>query len=298
MKNTSIKNSFYFLFCIILNLNLFSPKNASYSFVPYFYEPNKKILINTSIGIGQTASKYIQYGQPKEAKNLAKLALSLNPNEANLWVILSTAQLNSNLLSDSLVSIKNAEKINSKSPIVWFTKASIEMQIGDIESAIKSIKENIKLEKNNSNSYFLLGNAKLMQKKYSNSLEAFKKATDINPKFWQAINNQGLVYYELGFKKKAIKTWREVILIKSDPEPMLALAIALYALEPSNNEAIRLAKEALSQNPNYFFQEFQKEQLWGEKLQTAGEELFKNPKLKSVINTASANSNFSNEKEQ
>ena len=137
-----------------------------------------------------------------------------------------------------------------------------------------------------------------IQKKYSNSLEAFKKATDINPKFWQAINNQALVYYELGFKKKAIKTWREVILLKSDPEPKLALAIALYALEPNSNEAIKLAKEALSQNPNYFFQQFQKEQLWGEKLQTAGIELFKNPKLKSVINTASANSNFSNEKDQ
>ena len=293
-----MKNNFFFLFCTILNISLFLPANPSYSFVPSVYEPTKKTLIDTSIGIGRTASKYIEYGHAKEAINLAKLALSLNPKEANLWVILSRAQLYSNRLSDSLVSIKNAQRIDSNSPIVWFTKASIEMQIGDIEAAIQSIRKNIKLEKNNSNSYFLLGNAKLMQKKYSNSLEAFKKATDINPKFWQAINNQALVYYELGFKQKAIKTWREVILLKSDPEPKLALAIALYALEPNNNEAIKLAKEALNQNPNYFFQQFQKEQLWGEKLQTAGIELFKNPKLKSVINTASANSNFSNEKDQ
>ena len=293
-----MKNNFLFLFCAILNISLFLPANPSYSFVPSVYEPTKKTLIDTSIGIGRTASKYIEYGHAKEAINLAKLALSLNPKEANLWIILSRAQLYSNLLSDSLVSIKNAQKFDSKSPVVWFTRASIEMQVGDIEAAIQSIRKNIKLEKNNSNSYFLLGNAKLMQKKYSNSLEAFKKATDINPKFWQAINNQALVYYELGFKQKAIKTWREVILLKSDPEPKLALAIALYALEPNNNEAIKLAKEALNQNPNYFFQQFQKEQLWGEKLQTAGIELFKNPKLKSVINTASANSNFSNEKDQ
>ena len=293
-----MKNNFLFLFCAILNISLFLPVNPSYSFVPSIYEPTKKTLIDTSIGIGRTASKYIEYGHAKEAINLAKLALSLNPKEANLWIILSRAQLYSNLLSDSLVSIKNAQKFDSKSPVVWFTRASIEMQLGDIEAAIQSIRKNIKLEKNNSHSYFLLGNAKLMQKKYSNSLEAFKKATDINPKFWQAINNQALVYYELGFKQKAIKTWREVILLKSDPEPKLALAIALYALEPNNNEAIKLAKEALNQNPNYFFQQFQKEQLWGEKLQTAGIELFKNPKLKSVINTASANSNFSNEKDQ
>ena len=178
-----MRNNFFLLFCALLNISLFLPTNPSYSFVPSVYEPSKKTLIDTSIGIGRTASKYIQYGQAKEAINLAKLALSLNPKEANLWIILARAQLYSNLLSDSLISIKNAQEIDSKSPIVWFTKASIEMQIGDIEAAIQSIRKNIKLEKNNSNSYFLLGNAKLMQKKYSNSLEAFKKATDINPNF-------------------------------------------------------------------------------------------------------------------
>ncbi len=298
MKNKSIKNSFYFLVCAILNINLFSPTSPSYSFVPYTYEPNKKVLINTSIGIGLTASKYIQYGQTKEAINLAKLAISLNPDEPELWIILSRAQLYSKLLKDALISIENAQKIDSSIALIWLTKASIEMQIGDIESAIQSIKTNINLDKNNSNSYFLLGNAKLMQKNYSSSLEAFKKATEINPKFWQAINNQALVYYELGFKEKAINIWRKVLLIESDPEPKLALAIALYTLDQNDKEAIDLAKEALGQNPNYFFQQFQEEQLWGEKLQNAGAELFKNPKLKSVLNTASANSNFTNEEDQ
>ncbi len=298
MKNKSIKNNFYFFLFTILNISLFSNINPSFSFIPNIYEPNRKILINTSIGIGLTASNYSKYGQTKDAISLAKLALSLNPNEAELWVILSRAQLYSKQLDDALISIKNAQKINEKIPSVWFTKASIEMQLGDINSSIKSIERNIKLDKKNSNSYFLLGNAKLMQKNYSESLEAFSKATNINPKFWQAINNKALVYYELGFKDKAIKTWREVIILESDPEPKLALAIALYALNQDNKEAIELAEEALRQNPNYFFQQFQEEQLWGQKLQTASLELFKNPKLKSVINTASANSSFTNEKEQ
>ena len=77
----------------------------------------------------------------------------------NIKVLSPTKSLN-----DSLVSIKNAQALNSNSAIIWFTKASIEMQIGDIETAIQSIKKNIKLEKNNSNSYFILGNANLIQK--------------------------------------------------------------------------------------------------------------------------------------
>ena len=92
----------------------------------------------------------------------------------------------------------------------------------------------------------------------------------------------------------AIEIWRNVIKIKPDPETKLALAIALYSIQPNNNESIPLAKEALKENPNYFFQAHQTEQLWGEKLKAAGVELFKNPKLKSVIKTASANSNFTN----
>ena len=138
-----MRNNYFFLFCAILNISLFLPTNPSYSFVPFVYEPTKKTLIDTSIGIGQTASKYIQYGQVKEAITLAKLALSLNPKETKLWIILSRAQLYSNRSSDSLVSIKKAEKLDSQSPIMWFTKASIEIQIGDLESGIESIKQNI-----------------------------------------------------------------------------------------------------------------------------------------------------------
>ena len=137
-----------------------------------------------------------------------------------------------------------------------------------------------------------------MQKEHILALSAFKASANINPKLWQSINNEGLVYFELGERKKAIKKWRRVLTIKADPEPKLALAIALYSIDPNNSESISLAKEALQENPNYFFQEFQAEQLWGEKLQEYGQKFFKHPKLKDVITTASANSNFTNEKDQ
>ena len=112
--------------------------------------------------------------------------------------------------------------------------------------------------------------------------------------FYVKIINKTVNFME---KRLAIKIWRKVLKIKADPATKLALAIALYSIEPNNKESIKLAKEALKENPNYFFQSHQEEQLWGEKLQKAGIKLFNSPKLKEVLNTASANSNFTNEKD-
>ncbi|KGG14491.1 MULTISPECIES: tetratricopeptide repeat protein [unclassified Prochlorococcus] len=292
------KQTLCYLICGILSVNILSTIKPANAFVPYVYLPNEKTLKYTSIEIGLTASRYIQYGKIKEALSLAKLALSLNPNEVELWIILSKAQLGNNKLSEAYMSIEKAKEINEKSPAIWYTKASIEMQMGKTEKAIKSIEKTISLDRFNSNAYFLLGNARLIQLNYTKALKAFKKAASINPKFWQAINNEGLIYYELGFKNKAISTWRKVIKIESDPEPKLALAIALYALDKNNEEAIELAKKALQESPNYLFQEHQESQLWGKKLQEGSKKLFNSQKLKSVISTASANSNLKNKKEQ
>ncbi len=296
MINNMDKSKRNWFLLLLISINFLYPIYSAKAFIPNVYIGNKKTLIDTSLGIGITASQYVRFGQLKEAISLTKLAISLNPNEVELWIILSKAQLYNNQLDEALRSIQKAKEINPKISNITFTQASIEMQKGDIESAIKSIKESIKLDKKNANAYFLLGNAKLIQKKNSEAIQAFNQATTINPKHWQALNNKGLVLFEIGEAMKAIAIWRKVLEIKADPEPKLALAIALYSLEPNNNEAIRLTTEALQENPNYYFEEHQEEQLWGKKLRESSLKLFKNPKLSNVIDTASANSNFTNEK--
>ena len=70
------------------------------------------MLTETSLGIGFTASQYIQFGQSKEAINLTKLAISLNPKLVENWIILSQAQSNSNLLQEAFQSINTAKGIN------------------------------------------------------------------------------------------------------------------------------------------------------------------------------------------
>ena len=94
------KNKLNWLIGIIFNINLFFFANPVKAFIPIIYIPNEKILAETSLGIGFTASQYIQYAQAKEAISLAKLAIRLNPHLVENWIILSQGQLNNNLWPD------------------------------------------------------------------------------------------------------------------------------------------------------------------------------------------------------
>ena len=57
--------------------------------------------------------------------------------------------------------------------------------------------------------------------------------------------------------------------------------------------AIKLAKKALTKNPNYVDYDFRKEQLWGEKLQNSTEILLQNDQLKSDVTLAKSKINSS-----
>jgi len=278
-----------------LSISFLIPNNPSNSFIPKFYEPNTKELKKTGLDIGFIAANLIQMGQIKEGIGLVKVAISLNPDEVDLWMILAEGQIQRRNLKDALKSINEAKKYNPKLSSLWFTEASIALNLNNPDLAISSIESGLKIEPDNAKAYFQLGNAKIMKKKFKSALDDFHNAYSLNKDFWQAVNNEALIFYELGEIKKAIKSWRKTLLIEKDPEPKLALAVALNYINPGNEESIQLSIEALKENPDYIHEKYRKEQLWGEKLQAATKRLLENPLLENAIKKALARSNFENE---
>ena len=57
--------------------------------------------------------------------------------------------------------------------------------------------------------------------------------------------------------------------------------------------ALKLAKKALTKDPNYVDYDYRKEQLWGEKLQTSTEMLLTNDQLKKDVILAKSKINQS-----
>ncbi len=275
---------------ILIGLNINLILKPSQAFVPYYFEPNRKDLIKTSITLAKSAVQLLQFNQTEEASRLAKLAVKLNPNDERLWSILADIQVRNKFLEDAKSSLRRAKAINPKNAKIWFAEGSLELQQNNPKKAIPLIKQGLLIEPNNANAYFQLGNARIMQSKLKLALRSFEKASNIKPQFWEALNNQGLVLFELGKVNKAIDIWRKVLKINNNSEPMLALAAALNQQQITNLESIDLAKQALAQNPKYVSSKHQKEQLWGAKLIKATKELLKNPKLNKDINKAIANS--------
>ena len=257
--------------------------------VPYVYTPSTQELEGAGVGIGRTAAQLLRLGQPEEASRLAALAVRLQPNDERLWSVLAEAQLRSDQLNDAAGSLAKAKSLNPGKAGLWFAEASLALRDNRPDDAVPLLDEGLRLDPKNAGAYFDLGNARVMQDNLRQALRAFEKATSIKPSFWEALNNQALVLFEMGNTSEAIKRWRSVLKIKSNAEPMLALAAALNKQKPGDTESIELARKALAEDPNYVLPGHQENQLWGLKLRQATETLLLEGALKSAVERAEAN---------
>ena len=256
---------------------------------PYVYTPSAQELEGAGVGIGRTAAQLLRLGQPEEAASLAALAVRLQPNDERLWSVLAEAQLRSDQLKEAAESLAKAKALKPGKAGLWFAEASIALRDERPDDAISLLDEGLRLDPKNAGAYFDLGNARVMQSDLRKALKAFERATTIKPSFWEALNNQALVLFEMGDIAEAIKRWRSVLAIKRNPEPMLALAAALNQQTPGDAESIELASKALAEDPNYVLPGHQQNQLWGSKLRQATDVLLTTPSLRGTVERAEAN---------
>ena len=256
---------------------------------PYVYTPSAQELEGAGVGIGRTAAQLLRLGQPEEAARLAALAVRLQPNDERLWSVLAEAQLRSDQLKAAAGSLAKAKALKPGKAGLWFAEASIALRDERPDDAVSLLDEGLRLDPKNAGAYFDLGNARVMQSDLRKALKAFEQATAIKPSFWEALNNQALVLFELGNAPEAIKRWRSVLSIKRNAEPMLALAAALNKQTPGDAESIELARKALAEDPNYVLPGHQENQLWGSKLRQATDVLLSQPNLQGVVERAEAN---------
>ncbi len=276
MKKSLLK----ILFFSIISSHVFIVESLK-ALIPYYYFPETKSLQRQGLKIGKEAYQLLYFGQIKDSLNLAKLAVSMNNKNETLWTILAETQIANKLYDDALISLDNAQKINPKMGEIYFAKSTIYLKQLKIKKAKISLLSGIKILPKNFKAIFQLGNIFLMEKNYEKAIKEFDKAIKIKKDFWQAINNQGLAYFELNNVNLSIISFKKAIELEENAEPLLALASCLKNKDV--NKAIVLAKKALNKDPNYVDFNYRKEQLWGQKLQSATEKLFENPQIKKEI---------------
>ena len=271
------------LFLQFIGFSILQVKKSE-AFIPYYYLPSKKFLKLNGSEIGKNAYQLLYFGQLKQGLALAKLAISLNPEDENLWLLLARAQNTNKLFDDALLSIEKGKLINPLLSELYFVESSIYISQNEKQKAKTSLKKGLDIEPKNTKALFQFGNIFLMERNYDKALAKYNKIIEIKKNFWQAINNKGLIHFERDEMLLAINNFAKAIEIEKNAESMLALGISIKNTD--KQKAILLVKEALQKNPNYVSFEFREEQLWGEKLQKATEEFFKIEELKKDISIA------------
>ena len=279
---------FKILFFQISGFSLFQVKECN-AFIPFYNSPTKKFLNLNASEIGKNAYQLLYFGQLKEGLALAELAISLNPEDENLWTLLAEAQINNKLFDEALISIEKGKLINPLISELYFAEASIFLTQNKNQKAKKSIIKGLNIQPKNLNALFQYGNIFLLEKNYEKALKQYNKIIQIDANFWQATNNKGLIYFELDEILLAINHFTKAIEIEKNAESLLALGVSLKNTD--KKKSIILVKEALQKNPKYVSFEFRKEQLWGQKLQKATQELFKLQELKQDISIANLYNN-------
>jgi len=279
---------FKIIFLQLIALNIFQVKKLN-AFIPFYNLPSKDFLKLNGSEIGKNAYQLLYFGQLKEGLALAKLAISLNPEDVNLWALLAEAQLNNRLYDDALLSIDKGKSIDPLVSELYFAEGSIYLIQNKKQKAKKSLKKGLEIQPKNTAALFQYGNIFLMEKNYENALKKYNKIIEIKANFWQAINNKGLIYFEQDKILLAINNFTEAIEIEKNAESMLALGVSLK--NTNKKKSLLLIKEALQKNPNYVSFKFREEQLWGKKLQKATEEIFKMEELKKDISIANSYKN-------
>jgi tetratricopeptide (TPR) repeat protein len=265
---------------------------AAEAVVPYVYLPSSEELTGSAVGIGRTAAQLLQMGQPKQAAKLAALAVRLDPQDERLWSVLAEAQLRSDDLEQASQSLARAKDLNPDKAGLWFAQGALALRDERPEEALPLIQRGLELDPKIPAAYFDLGNAHIMLDDLSSALDSFEKATNLKPDFWEALNNQALVLYEMGNTDEAIHRWRAVLKLENNAEPMLALAAALHQKGDDSDVPITMAREALDQEPNYVLTPHQIEQLWGVKIRQAAARLLALPEMASSVERAQANATW------
>ena len=274
---------------LVVGAGLFSAP-ATQAQVPYVVLPVPQDMEAAGLGIAQAAARLLRIGQAEEAARLAALTVQLIPGDPRGWILLAEAQLRSKQPKLAATALDQAKKLDPKNPGIWFAEGSLALHDNHPQRAIQLLEQGLKLDRKNAGAYFDLGNAQILLGKPRPALVAFEKAASLRPKFWESINNQALVLFELGQLREAINRWHQVLAIKANAaEPSLALAAALNGLKQGSQEAIELANRALAAEPNYALEKYQKEQLWGPRLRAATRQLLHRNELKASLERALAN---------
>jgi len=165
---------------------------------------------------------YLQLGRPLFAEDPAKEAIRLKPDFAEAWANLAFFQATYSDLLFSYVettrSAREAIRLKKDYPVGWLALGIAERRGGQRQAAVDAFKEAIRLDPSNSSAWRYMAIELRVLKRYDQAIDAFNNAIRLRPGDGPAFYGLGLVYAELGQRKKVQEVYEKLMSV----EPQLA----------------------------------------------------------------------------
>jgi tetratricopeptide (TPR) repeat protein len=267
------------------------PKPVSaQAFVPYTPQLNSAELEQTGVSLAQEAAQLEQFQQYDLALSRAQLATQLAPKKYQTWILLGVLYMRVQKFDQGIVALQEAQSLEPDNAEIKFFLGEVHFRQARYDKAIEQIQAGLKIKPNTPGALFDLGNAFYKLGKFADAIAQYEKAVTQYEQIkgqekdrWPAINNIGLVNYEMGNIDAAILRWREAVAIEQKAaEPMMALAIALYA-KGDREQGFVMAETALLIDKRYADINFLKENLWGDRLIKEAKKLLNTSRIQATL---------------
>jgi tetratricopeptide (TPR) repeat protein len=291
-----LKRTSLFSIAAICGLLGATPPALSQALTPYVLPLDYDLMAEQGLYLANEAQQLADFQQFDQALALAQLAAQLAPDNGQVLALLGGLYLQTGDTEQAVALLEEAETLAPEDPRILFSLGTAYFQRGDYLKASNYLERGLKIEPNNPAALFDLGNAYFQLKQYDKAISNYSASVESEPNFWPSVNNIGLVLYEQGKPDEALNRWREALEIApEEPEPKLAVAVALYDQENCNQaaavassssacqEALDLGIEALEQDSRYANPEFLIENLWGNRLIDTTNAFFEVPAIQNLL---------------
>ncbi len=175
------------------------------------------------------ATAYVQLGEPAQALPYARRAVELKPKDAAARINLAAAYRDLNQHETAIIELQQASELTELSAPLLLNLADSLGKVGKYEEMVNTLDQLVKSEPT-AIANERLGFAQFKLRRYSDSLASFRRALEIDPNHYPALNGVGVCLINEwhfsgqsndGARDEAVRSWRRSLqLERNQPQIM------------------------------------------------------------------------------
>ena len=200
----------------------------------------------------QQAVKAFQSGNLQSAEAILKRVLQAHPKTLPALHILGLIKATQSKHKEAAELLKKAVLLNPSDPSIHYNLAKALQESGSNKESIPHHKKATELFSENPEAWLNYGKSLVALKRFDDALHAFYKALKINPQYTEALLNISVILNELKRYEDALAAHNQAININADfHEAWYQKGLTLNGLE-RHFEALESYEKAVSIQPNYY----------------------------------------------